>query len=217
MLPFEVLNLVILSLFVIGGYLRRLGEVYSKSYRKSRIPMLLLLAFRRYRPLEKIHIRLETRRRIWLALQLDDLRNTISQPGKVVFEPRNRVVRLLEYCPCLETRDIDWFERRQRQFERRKARIPTRLLLAIISARIVADELSHGFLIEIIWLSFYFTLGMAHLMPKIATFPEAAQATPNFGQLVPLFLLALPFMSASEMFAGKYGQSSEGYRAVYAY
>ncbi|KAK1722167.1 hypothetical protein BDP67DRAFT_389939 [Colletotrichum lupini] len=65
-------------------------------------------------------------------------------------------------------------------------------------------DIRSSFLWEIVWLFFYFTFGTANLLRFFddATLNIGA-IKPNFGQLVPLFLLALPLITATEAYTSR--------------
>ncbi|OHF03609.1 hypothetical protein CORC01_00928 [Colletotrichum orchidophilum] len=71
--------------------------------------------------------------------------------------------------------------------------------------------LESSFLWEVVWLFFYFTFGTANLLKF---FNDASlklgAIQPNFGQLVPLFLLALPLITAAEA----YSSATKGYMSI---
>ncbi|KAG8674068.1 hypothetical protein FPOAC1_000031 [Fusarium poae] len=61
------------------------------------------------------------------------------------------------------------------------------------------DNFECSFLLELIWMLFYFTFGLANLCKfLIDGHANIGAVEPSFGQLVPIFLLAHPFVSASE-------------------
>ncbi|KAF5229950.1 hypothetical protein FAUST_10114 [Fusarium austroamericanum] len=63
------------------------------------------------------------------------------------------------------------------------------------------ENFESSFLLELIWMLFYFTFGLANLCKFLVDQQADIRAIePSFGQLVPIFLLAHPFISASEAF-----------------
>ncbi|QPC74551.1 hypothetical protein HYE68_005303 [Fusarium pseudograminearum] len=63
------------------------------------------------------------------------------------------------------------------------------------------ENLESSFLLELIWMLFYFTFGLANLCKFLVDQnADISAIEPSFGQLVPIFLLAHPFISASEAF-----------------
>ncbi|KAM0295042.1 hypothetical protein ACHAPM_011103 [Fusarium culmorum] len=63
------------------------------------------------------------------------------------------------------------------------------------------ENFESSFLLELIWMLFYFTFGLANLCKFLVDQQaDIGAIEPSFGQLVPIFLLAHPFISASEAF-----------------
>ncbi|WXC54089.1 hypothetical protein SNK03_000094 [Fusarium graminearum] len=63
------------------------------------------------------------------------------------------------------------------------------------------ENFESSFLLELIWMLFYFTFGLANLCKFLVDQQaDIGAIEPSFGQLVPIFLLAHPFISASEVF-----------------
>lgn len=61
------------------------------------------------------------------------------------------------------------------------------------------ENFESSFLLELIWMLFYFTFGLANLCKFLVDQnADIGAIEPSFGQLVPIFLLAHPFISASE-------------------
>ncbi|CCF42903.1 hypothetical protein CH063_02949 [Colletotrichum higginsianum] len=64
------------------------------------------------------------------------------------------------------------------------------------------ESVSTSFLWDIMWLTFYFVFGVAGLWKfYIYAHAEHAKMKPNFGQLVPLILVGLPFLAAWEAYS----------------
>jgi hypothetical protein len=77
-------------------------------------------------------------------------------------------------------------------------------------AGVIPSELSRSFFAEIIWLLFYFTFGLSQVIFFIVwgSVPDNVDSkpvslTPGFGQILPLILLGLPFLSAIEAYTSK--------------
>ncbi|KAK2048341.1 hypothetical protein LZ31DRAFT_550376 [Colletotrichum somersetense] len=62
------------------------------------------------------------------------------------------------------------------------------------------ESISTSLLWDIIWLSFYLTFGMGNFWSFYMDAGLKLSMTPNFGQVVPLILVCLPFLSAWEAF-----------------
>ncbi|KAK2022881.1 hypothetical protein LX32DRAFT_709274 [Colletotrichum zoysiae] len=65
------------------------------------------------------------------------------------------------------------------------------------------ESISTSLLWDIIWLSFYLTFGMGNFWSFYMDAGLKLSMKPNFGQVVPLILVCLPFLSAWEAFTGK--------------
>ncbi|WQF83991.1 hypothetical protein CDEST_09005 [Colletotrichum destructivum] len=69
-------------------------------------------------------------------------------------------------------------------------------------SKIWIESVSTSFLWDIMWLAFYFVFGIAGLLKfYIYAHAEHAKMKPNFGQLVPLILVGLPFLAAWEAYS----------------
>ncbi|KAF6830027.1 hypothetical protein CMUS01_07921 [Colletotrichum musicola] len=66
------------------------------------------------------------------------------------------------------------------------------------------ESISASLFWDIIWLSFYFTFGMGNFWNFYTDAEVKHEFDPNFGQVVPLILVCLPFLSAWEAFSGIY-------------
>ncbi|KAJ2989204.1 hypothetical protein NUW58_g3588 [Xylaria curta] len=79
----------------------------------------------------------------------------------------------------------------------------THLKLTIIESQVVWDDFTNSFFFEIIWLLFYFTLGIAQigysLQFQINTL--VISTSPKFGQILPLTLVLLPFLNLLETYS----------------
>ncbi|KAK1503520.1 hypothetical protein CABS01_08909 [Colletotrichum abscissum] len=111
------------------------------------------------------------------------------------------VQRLLQlYCP-LAREEKDYWQRRSLRACFGPEAVAKFERLALAHNQTLAD-LRSSFLWEIVWLLFYFTFGTANLLEF---FNDASlrlgAIKPNFGQLVPLFLLALPLITAAEAYS----------------
>ncbi|KAL0778905.1 hypothetical protein CaCOL14_005163 [Colletotrichum acutatum] len=111
------------------------------------------------------------------------------------------VQRLLQlYCPLAREERDYWQRRSLRAFFGPEAETKFERL-ALTHNQTLAD-LRSSFLWEIVWLVFYFTFGTANLLEFFNDVSLRLGAIkPNFGQLVPLFLLALPLISAAEAYS----------------
>ncbi|KXH28047.1 hypothetical protein CNYM01_03647 [Colletotrichum nymphaeae SA-01] len=111
------------------------------------------------------------------------------------------VQRLLQlHCP-LAREEKDYWQRRSLRACFGPEAVAKFERLALAHNQTLAD-LRSSFLWEIVWLLFYFTFGTANLLEF---FNDASlrlgAIKPNFGQLVPLFLLALPLITAAEAYS----------------
>ncbi|KAF5637775.1 hypothetical protein F52700_4477 [Fusarium sp. NRRL 52700] len=70
--------------------------------------------------------------------------------------------------------------------------------------RLGLDDFKSSILFQIIWMIFYFVFGLANLYKfLIDKYADIGSIEPSFGQLVPLFLLVYPFISALEVVSRK--------------
>ncbi|KAK1637410.1 hypothetical protein BDP81DRAFT_427428 [Colletotrichum phormii] len=111
------------------------------------------------------------------------------------------VQRLLQlYCPSARYENDFWQRRSIQAFFGPESAAKFRILASAENKRLA--DVRSSFLWEIVWLLFYFTFGTANLLEF---FNDAnlklGAIKPNFGQLVPLFLLALPLITALEAYS----------------
>ncbi|KAK5637176.1 hypothetical protein RRF57_012888 [Xylaria bambusicola] len=74
--------------------------------------------------------------------------------------------------------------------------------------RVVWYDFTTSFFFEIIWLLFYFTLGFAQIGYSLRSQIENSEisTSPKFGQILPLTLVLLPFLSLMEAYSGEQPQ-----------
>lgn len=70
--------------------------------------------------------------------------------------------------------------------------------------KIWADSISTSLLWDIVWLPFYLAFGMGTFWNFYWDADVRLEMKPNFGQVMPLILLCLPFQSAWEAFSGRF-------------
>lgn len=77
-----------------------------------------------------------------------------------------------------------------------------------LATRVVLFELSHSFIMDILWLLFYFAFGLCQITEfmNFGWLPQQGQRpvslTPDFGQVLPLVMLGMPLFTAVEAYAG---------------
>lgn len=84
------------------------------------------------------------------------------------------------------------------------SRPPFQLRQWLVMWSIWTTNIESSFLWEIVWLLFYFVFGIANLLKFfVDASVHIGRVEPNFGQLVPLFLLLLPLLTAYEAYSCK--------------
>lgn len=172
-----VFNLAVLIFVIVLGYLRRFVELYHKDARAQSHYWSRWSLHRIFG--DRARDAYDTRRPGVKSL-LDKLRK--NHPPSEPQQARERLVKD-------RGGSRDW-----------KLNLEHELLVL----RIWVESVSNSFLWDMIWLSFYFVFGMGSFWNFDIDAGLEHSMEPNFGQVVPLILVCLPFLSAWEVYSGKF-------------
>lgn len=170
-----VFNLAVLIFVIVSGYLRRFFELYHKDAR--------------------------TESHYWSQWSLRTIFGDGARDAYDEVRPdvKSLLHNLREYHRHVEPRQVHGCLTQDRGGRGWKSKLDHEILVL----RIWIESLATSLLWDIIWLSFYIVFGMGSFWNFYADAGLEHSMEPNFGQVVPLILVCLPFLSAWEAYSGK--------------